>query len=38
MENADPEAGQFIRDNFTWGHFAENITDWQDDPEFLRPS
>ena len=36
MENADPEAGQFIRDNFTWGHFAENITDWQDDPEFLR--
>ncbi len=36
MEKADPEAGQFIRDNFTWGHFAENITPWQDDPEFLR--
>jgi MoaA/NifB/PqqE/SkfB family radical SAM enzyme len=36
MENADPEAGQFIRDNFTWGHFAENITNWEDDPEFLR--
>ncbi|MBM38517.1 MAG: hypothetical protein CMO97_05530 [Woeseia sp.] len=36
MENADPEKGKFIRENFTWGHFAENITNWEDDPEFLR--
>ena len=36
MEKADPKKGEFIRENFTWGHFAENITPWQDDPEFLR--
>lgn len=36
IEASDPQAGQFIKDNFTWGQFAENITPWQDDPEFLR--
>jgi len=36
IEQADPESAQFIKDNFTWGQFAENITPWQDDPEFLR--
>lgn len=33
LEDTD---AQFIKDNFTWGQFAENITPWQDDPEFLR--
>ena len=36
IEKADPESAQFIKDNFTWGQFAENITPWEDDPEFLR--
>lgn len=36
IEASDPQAGQFIKDNFTWGQFAENITPWQDDPDFLR--
>ena len=36
IEASDPQAGQFIKENFTWGQFAENITPWQDDPEFLR--
>ena len=36
IEASNPQAGQFIKDNFTWGQFAENITPWQDDPEFLR--
>ena len=36
IEQADPQSAQFIKDNFTWGQFAENITPWQDDPEFLR--
>ena len=36
LEKADPKSAQFIKDNFTWGQFAENITPWQDDPEFLR--
>ena len=33
IEQADPESAQFIKDNFTWGQFAENITPWQDDPD-----
>lgn len=36
IETANPEDAQFIKDNFTWGQFAEHITPWQDDPEFLR--
>ena len=36
IEKADPSAGQFIKNNFTWGQFADHITPWQDDPEFLR--
>ena len=36
IEAADPSAGQFIKNNFTWGQFADHITPWQDDPEFLR--
>jgi MoaA/NifB/PqqE/SkfB family radical SAM enzyme len=36
IENTNPQEAQFIKDNFTWGQFAENITPWQDDPEFLR--
>jgi MoaA/NifB/PqqE/SkfB family radical SAM enzyme len=36
IEAADPKAGQFIKDHFTWGQFADHITPWQDDPEFLR--
>ena len=36
IEAADPQAGQFIKDNFTWGQFADHITPWQDDPDFLK--
>lgn len=36
IEENDPMAGQFIKDHFTWGQFADHITPWQDDPEFLR--
>ena len=36
IEKADPSAGEFIKNNFTWGQFADHITPWQDDPEFLR--
>ena len=36
IENADPDAAQFIKDNFTWGQFVDELTNWEDDPEFLR--
>jgi MoaA/NifB/PqqE/SkfB family radical SAM enzyme len=36
IEDADPKKAQFIKDNFTWGQFVDNLTPWQDDPEFLR--
>jgi sulfatase maturation enzyme AslB (radical SAM superfamily) len=36
IEVNDPMAAQFIKDHFTWGQFADHITPWQDDPEFLR--
>ena len=36
IENTEPEKAQFIKDNFTWGQFVDNLTPWQDDPEFLR--
>lgn len=36
IETADPMAGKFIKDNFTWGQFVDHLTPWQDDPEFLR--
>lgn len=36
IEASDPQAGKFIKDNFTWGQFAEHVTPWQDDPEFLK--
>lgn len=36
IETSDPVAAQFIKENFTWGQFADHVTPWQDDPEFLR--
>ena len=36
IEVNNPGDAQFIKDNFTWGQFADHITPWQDDPEFLR--
>ena len=36
IEVNKPGDAQFIKDNFTWGQFADHITPWQDDPEFLR--
>ena len=36
METADPKSADFVKENFTWGQFADHITPWQDDPEFLR--
>ena len=36
IESKSPESAQFIKDNFTWGHFADHVTPWEDDPEFLR--
>lgn len=30
------EDGQFLKDNFTWGGFADGITPWQDNPKFLK--
>ena len=36
IEAADPSGAQFIKDNFTWGQFVDNLTNWEDDPDFLR--
>lgn len=36
IEQADPEAGQFLKKNFTWGQFVDNLTPWEDDPRFLK--
>ncbi len=36
IEAKNPDTGKFIKDNFTWGHFADHVTPWEDDPEFLR--
>ena len=36
IETAEPRAGQFIKDNFTWGQFVDNLTNWEDDPDFLK--
>jgi len=36
IEAADPSKAQFIKDNFTWGQFVDDLTNWEDDPEFLR--
>ena len=36
IEAADPSGAQFIKDNFTWGQFVDNLTNWEDDPNFLR--
>ncbi len=36
IEAADPSNAQFIKDNFTWGQFVDNLTNWEDDPDFLR--
>ena len=36
IEAADPSKAQFIKDNFTWGQFVDNLTNWEDDPDFLR--
>ena len=36
IERESPEDAQFIKDNFTWGQFMDELTPWQDDPEFLR--
>ena len=36
INNEDPIKGKFIKEHFTWGHFADDVTPWQDDPEFLR--
>ena len=35
IEQADPEAGKFLKKNFTWGQFVDNLTPWEDDPRFL---
>jgi MoaA/NifB/PqqE/SkfB family radical SAM enzyme len=36
IEENDPMAADFIKNHFTWGQFADHITPWQDDPDFLR--
>jgi len=36
IDKEDPTVGKFIKDNFTWGQFMDDLTPWQDDPEFLR--
>ena len=36
IEANDPSSAQFIKDNFTWGQFVDNLTNWEDDPDFLR--
>ncbi len=36
IEENDPMAADFIKSHFTWGQFADHITPWQDDPDFLR--
>lgn len=36
IEQADPEAGKFLKKNFTWGQFVDNLTPWEDDPRFLQ--
>ena len=36
INNDDPIKGKFIKEHFTWGHFADDVTPWQDDPDFLR--
>jgi MoaA/NifB/PqqE/SkfB family radical SAM enzyme len=35
IDQEDPQSGQFIKDNFTWGQFPDQVRNWQDDPEFL---
>ena len=36
IEASDPTSAQFIKDNFTWGQFVGDLTNWEDDPDFLR--
>jgi MoaA/NifB/PqqE/SkfB family radical SAM enzyme len=36
IEENDPMAADFIKKHFTWGQFADHVTPWQDDAEFLR--
>lgn len=35
IEATDTDTAEFIKKNFTWGQFADHITPWQDNPEFL---
>jgi MoaA/NifB/PqqE/SkfB family radical SAM enzyme len=36
IEASDPTSAQFIKNNFTWGQFVGDLTNWEDDPDFLR--
>ena len=36
IETNNPGEAQFIKDNFTWGQFVDELTPWQDDPDFLK--
>ena len=36
IELVNPDDANFIKKNFTWGQFADHITPWQDDPQFLK--
>ena len=36
IEAKAPQDAKFIKNNFTWGHFADHVTPWQDDPEFYK--
>jgi len=36
IELENQNDGNFIKQNFTWGQFVDNLTPWQDDPRFLQ--